>query len=160
MSKGNSGILSKHQAKVEYSVQGIVGDNKGYEVLKEITIRIRNHGVRSDHKVILEGRIATDDVYEAIGTIIGTESSVFHISSFDYVRFTCIVYSSYDGAELRTSGFFNDGNFVADAINVMNKNIVNSITSLEDSVCKVQEQINLINRQIEIITDHEKDEVK
>ena len=160
MSKGNSELLSKHQAKIEYTSAGIVGDIKGYEVLKEVTIRVRNHNVRDDHKVILEGRMATDDNYDVIGTVEGDASKVFSIATFDYIRFTCIVYSSYDGVELRSSAFFSDGDFTPTAVNDMSTILQDKLNTLVDNVCKVQDQIEILNRQIEIITDHEEDEVK
>ena len=41
MSKGNSGILSKHQAKVAFTTEGVIGPETGFEVLKEVIVRVR-----------------------------------------------------------------------------------------------------------------------
>ena len=160
MSKGNSGILSKHQAKLSYSGTGTIGDVKGYEVLKELTVRVRNANVNNDHKVVVEGRMATDDAYEEVGVVQGQTSKVFYIADFDYIRFTCVLYSSAITASLRTSGFFNNGRFTTEAIETMNNDLKEQLIEINSTVCNIQESLDIINRQIELITDHEEDEVK
>ena len=161
MSKGNSGILSKHQAKLPYTATGVIGDVKGYEVLKEVVIRVRNSGAGPNSLFRLSGRMATDSVWEEIGEVQGSSSEIFHIASWDYILFECIAFSSVTGTTtLLTSGFFNDGMFAVNAINAMNDNVTAKLDEIEDSICKIKEEIFIINRQIEIITDHEEDEVK
>ena len=160
MSKGNSELLSKHQAKIEYTTVGVVGSAQGFEVLKELTIKVRNASVNADHKVVIEGRMAIDDIYEEVGVVEGSLSKTFHIANFDYIRFYCVIYDSPNGASLRSSGFFNDGMFAVSAIKVMNEDLKKELNELNDSVCKLQDSITTINKQIELITDHEEDEVK
>lgn len=160
MSKGNSGLQSKHQAKVDYTSNGIIGEVNGYEVLKELIIKVRNSGVTNSHRVIVEGRMAIDDYYEEIGIVEGSVSKVFHIADFDYVRFSCLVYDTDNGASLRTSGFFNDGAFTVAAIDKMNNTLKEELTEINSNICKINEGMSIIKKQIELITDHEEYEVK
>jgi hypothetical protein len=42
----------------------------------------------------------------------------------------------------------------------MKDTLNNNLLEIEDALCKLQEQIYTLNRQIELITDHEEHEVK
>jgi hypothetical protein len=160
MSKGNSGILSKHQSKLTYSSEGVIGDSKGYEVLKEVVIRIANNGVSPNHEVKVSGRMSNDTVWYDVGLLKGQGTGIFHIASWDYVLFECTEYDSGGISTLISSGYFNDGLFLSDSIEDMKNTLNNNLLEIEDALCKLQEQIYTLNRQIELITDHEEHEVK
>jgi len=160
MSKGNSGLLSKHQAKLEYTGEGTIGNESGYEVLTEVALRLRSNGVKNEHRVAVYAKIATDHIWEQIAIISGPVSDIVNISSWDYVRFECTVYQNGVNTQLYTSAFMQDGIFLENVVKDMSDKLSQQLLCIEDSICGIKEQIISINRQIELITDHEEEEFK
>lgn len=161
MSKGNSELLSKHQSKLTYTSVGVIGNVRGYEVLKEVVLRIRNNGASENNSFRVCGRMATDTVWEEIGSVQGKGSEIFHIASWDYVMFECVDFISTAGSiDLITSAFFQDGIFAVNAINFMKDTLQDTLKDINSNICDIKQELNIINRQIELITDHEEDEVK
>jgi hypothetical protein len=160
MSKGNSELLSKHQAKLSYSGVGVIGDVKGYEVLTEVVVRVSNGVVNNSHEIKVSGRMATDSAWYVLGFVTGAGTDIFHVASWDYILFECVIYDCADTCSLLSSGYFNDGMFAVNAINNMKEELSQRLLDIDDSICGIREEIKVINRQIELITDHEEDEVK
>lgn len=163
MSKGNSGLLSKHQSKLSYSGAGIIGDPNGYEVLKEVVLRVKTREVSSKHIVSIEGRISLDSEWEEIGTLKGVQSSLIHIASWDYIRFVCLDYrpfSTGSDLEIISSAFFNDGLFITNAINDLKDSLNSGLHSISQDLKIIKREIEILNDQMETITDYEKEELK
>lgn len=160
MGKGNSGIDSKFQTKLEYSTTGVIGDTDGYEVLKEVVLRFSPGAVQSNHSVRVCGRMSTDTKWYEIGKLEGPGTDIIHIASWDYIMFECLVYSCGTTCTLISSAFFSDGMFVVRAIDSMNASLQERLDEIISTTCDLKAEIKIINRQIEIITDHEEDEVK
>jgi len=161
MSKGNSGILSKHQAKVSCTGTGVLGPQEGFEVLKEVVVKARIDKARPSNVVRICARTANDTKWYEIGIIEGNEMVTLHVASWDYITFECTQFSSLTGTNvLISSGYFNDGMFAVDSINDMKNEMKDSLLKLTSEVCDIKRAIETINRQIEIITDHEECEVK
>lgn len=160
MSKGNSGILSKFQTKLDYTSLGIIGSMNGYEVLTEVVIRVKTQNASPNNIVRLCGRMMNDTVWEEIGIIEGNVSKIFHIASWDYVQFECTKYEGIGPTTLISSAYFQDGMFSINAIEQMSHNIEQALIKLTSEVCDIKKEINLINKQIELITECERDEVE
>ena len=96
-----------------------------------------------------------------LDTIEGNEMITLHIASWDYIKFECI---NYDGIRaqntLISSGYFNDGMFAVEAIKEMHKGLKDSLLKLTSEVCDIRNDMEVLHRQLELITDHEEYEVK
>lgn len=160
MSKGNSGLLSKFQAKVEFNSSGVIGNVKGFEVLKEVVVRVRIKNAQPDNVVRVSGRMVNDDKWEEIGILKGNVSDIFHIASYDYIMFESLIYSTTNVNELISSAYFQDGMFMVSAINEMNNKLNNKLHILNSNLCDIKNDIEVLKRQVELITDHEEYEVK
>ena len=159
MSKGNSGLQSKFQTKIEYTEAGVIGPAEGFEVLKEVVVRLKSLNAKPGHVVRVCGRMVNDNELTELGVVEGSESKIFHIASWDYIQFDCITYSTSVSSSLISSAYFSDGMFAVDAINDMSSKLSDILFKLTSEVCDIKEEIKVINRQIELITDHEEDEV-
>lgn len=160
MSKGNSGLLSKFQTKVEYTSIGVLGPLMGHEVLTEVVVRVKTLLAKPSHTVIVKGRMSLDTEWEVLGSVKGNDNCIFHIASWDYIQMECITYDCPITCTLLSSAYFNDGIFAVNAINTMNQDIKESIHKLTSEVCDIKAQIETIKLQIEFITDHESYEVE
>lgn len=161
MSKGNSGLLTKHQAKISYSSDSIIGESGGYEVLKEVVVRVKNIGARSGNRVIVEGRLDVDtDEWEEIGIVEGNESKLFHVATWDHIRYRCSYFRGSGTNTLISSAFFNDGLFLIETIQNMNDSLNLKLDIINDSLCGLHEELDTLNRQLELVTDHEEGELK
>ena len=161
MAKGNSGLQSKHQVKLDFTEIGIIGDSNGYEVFTEVVMRFRVKNAKPENITRVCGRTSNDTKWYEIGQIRGVGSEAFHVASWDYVMYESLVYSSASTENtIIASAFFNDGMFITDAIKDMSNEVTRRLEEIDSNVCEINKEINVINRQIEIITDHEEHEVK
>lgn len=161
MGKGNSGLDHKFQLKKEYTSQGIIGDSNGYEILREVSLRIKSADVLPSHRITVQGRMEVDDAWEDIGSCEGNVSCVLSISSWDRIRFKCTKYKSNSSeVSITSSAFFEDNSVVNESINNMKDELNLKLEAIDDSLCKLNEQLEILNNQMELITDHNKEEVK
>jgi hypothetical protein len=156
MSKGRSELNSKHQSKITYTGQGVLGPENGFEVFKEVVVRVKSLNAFPTNRIKILGRVATDKEWLEIGEVYGNESKIFHIASWDYICFECSFYNAASsGATLLTSGFFNDGMFITEAISSMNQDIKSLIEETNEKIGCIEKQIEVLKIQIGLITDHE-----
>lgn len=155
MSKGNSGLLTKFQAKLPHSSEGNIGNSNGYEVFKEVVLRFRTNDASSIHSITVEGRVAVDDKWEDLGEFTGEDTHLLHIASYDYIRFYCNIYSSKSGStELRASAYFQDGMFLANAVKEMSDKINVRLDQINSNICDLKEDTRELREQINIITEY------
>ncbi len=151
MSKGNSGILSKFQTKLEYSTSGTIGDTNGYEVLKEVIVRFSPGAVNPNHTVRICGRMSNDTKWYEVGHIHGKGTDVFHIASWDYIMFECLVYDCLSTCTLIASGFFQDGMFMVDALKDMSSSLQDQLININSNICDLKDSINVITKELKDI---------
>lgn len=121
------GFRKSHKQKFHIKVTldagtGVKGKTDGYEVYGETTLRVTPVGVGGTNVVDIEGRLEGETTWTSIGTVTGTTSDTFDMSTYDYIRFN---QTTSDGTgEVIASGFFNQvGSLAGSAASVAFKTI-------------------------------------
>ena len=153
MSKGNSGLRSKFQTNLPYTGSGFIGSDTGHEVLAEVLLKVNTQGVTERHAVLVQGKMVNATVWEDIVTIHGTEHKSVQISSYDQIRFQCLVYASTsNGVNLISSAFFIDGEFVLDRLDTLKDEIVEMKIILNTALCAILKESKKSNVHMQLIT--------
>jgi len=156
MAKANSGLGSKFQAAYEYTTEGFISPENGHEVLREVALRVRTPGARGTHSLVIEARIETDREWTVLDQVVGNESKLISISSWDRIRFRCTTYnSSLSSTETYSSAFFTDGEFVAESINDLNTSIKDILLKMNSTLCDIERHLVDHTNQLETITDED-----
>jgi hypothetical protein len=158
--KTNSELGSKFQTKVEFDTTGVIGPIPGREVFTEVVLRVRCKDATSGNKILVKARMAVDDEWEEISTVYGSTSHLIHVASWDYIQFDCLVHEGESTLTLLSSAFFSEGIIASDAINLMNNELKAEVRKVYQGICALEDNIKSLNRQMELITDHEEHEVK